>query len=78
VVHAGQLVSNRSAFKDPNFRSRKTVSDQEADQLIRNTYKVLMTRGMRGTVLYATDPTTRGFLANLVHVRRGLETVYAG
>jgi hypothetical protein len=52
------------------------VSDEQADQLIRNTYKVLMTRGMRGTVLYSTDVETREFLAKLVHPRRGLETVY--
>jgi DUF2075 family protein len=37
----------------------------EADRLIRNTYKVLMTRGMRGTILYAVDPETRAFLAEL-------------
>jgi hypothetical protein len=76
VVRDGRLVTDRDEFKDPNFRSRKTVSDEEADRLIRNTYKVLMTRGMRGTILYATDPTTRRFLADLVRVRRGLETVY--
>jgi hypothetical protein len=31
---------------------------------------------MRGTVLFATDPATRAFLADLIHVRRSLETVY--
>jgi DUF2075 family protein len=76
IARDGRLVANRDAFKDPNFRSRKMVSDSEADRLIRNTYKVLMTRGMRGTILYAVDPETRCFLADLVQVRRGLETVY--
>jgi DUF2075 family protein len=76
VARGGRLVTNREEFKDPNFRSRKTVSDSDADRLIRNTYKVLMTRGMRGTILYSTDPETRAFLAGLVHVHRGLETVY--
>jgi uncharacterized protein len=76
VARDGRLITNRDEFKDPNFRSRKTVSDSEADRLIRNTYKVLMTRGMRGTVLYAADAETRAFLADLVHVRRSLETVY--
>jgi DUF2075 family protein len=76
IARGGRLVTNRDEFKDPNFRSRKTVSDGEADRLIRNTYKVLMTRGMRGTILYAADAETRGFLADLVHVHRGLETVY--
>lgn len=76
VARNGRLVTHRDEFKDPNFRSRKTVSDAEADRLIRNTYKVLMTRGMRGTILHAVDPETRAYLADLVAVRRGLETVY--
>jgi uncharacterized protein len=76
VARDGRLVTNRDEFKDPNFRSRKTVTDTEADRLIRNTYKVLMTRGMRGTILYAVDPEMRALLADLIHIRRGLETVY--
>ncbi|MFV2116789.1 DNA/RNA helicase domain-containing protein [Micromonospora sp. LOL_025] len=78
VARDGRLVTRRSASKDPAFRSRKTLSDAEADRLIRNTYKVLMTRGMRGTLLYSTDPETREWLASLVRVERGLETVYEG
>ncbi|MFF0158114.1 DNA/RNA helicase domain-containing protein [Streptomyces sp. NPDC005263] len=35
-------------------------------RLIRNTYKVLLTRGMVGTVLYSTDPETQAMLASLV------------
>ena len=35
-----------------------------------------MTRGMRGTILYAADAETRAFLAGLVSVVHGLETVY--
>ena len=76
VARDGRLVTDRDACRDPAFRSRQTVGDAEADQLIRNTYKVLLTRGMRGTVLYAVDPATRAFLADLVRVRRGPETVY--
>ncbi len=76
IARNGRLVTDRDEFKDPNFRSRKTVSDPEADRLIRNTYKVLMTRGMRGIILYAADAETRAFLADHVHVQRRLETVY--
>ncbi len=35
-----------------------------------------MTRGMRGAMLYSTDEETRDYLATLIAVRRGLETVY--
>ncbi|GGK88908.1 DUF2075 domain-containing protein [Mangrovihabitans endophyticus] len=76
VARDGRLVTRRDECKDPAFKSRRSVSDAEADRLIRNTYKVLLTRGMRGTVIYAADHETRTFLARLVQVRRTLETVY--
>jgi hypothetical protein len=61
----GQVVTVRSASKDPAL-VRGAVSDAQADQLIRNTYKVLLTRGMMGTVLFSTDAETQRFLASLV------------
>ncbi|WP_245666411.1 MULTISPECIES: DNA/RNA helicase domain-containing protein [Micromonospora] len=76
IARDGRLVTRRTESKDPAFRSRKQLSDFEADRLIRNTYKVLMTRGMRGTVLYSTDPETRAYLASLVQVKRLVETTY--
>ncbi|MEO3769014.1 DUF2075 domain-containing protein [Micromonospora sp. B9E7] len=76
VARDGRLVTRREESKDPAFRSRKTVSDAEADLLIRNTYKVLLTRGMRGTIVYSTDAETREYLASLIKVIRPVETVY--
>ena len=35
VARDGELVTRRRESKDPAFRSRMTVSDEEADQLIR-------------------------------------------
>ncbi|ROR38148.1 DUF2075 domain-containing protein [Kitasatospora cineracea] len=55
---------DRTASKDPVFR--KSTSDADIDRLIRNTYKVLLTRGMIGTVVYSTDPETRAKLRELV------------
>jgi hypothetical protein len=60
----GRLVTARAASKDPAL-VRGAVSEDQADQLIRNTYKVLLTRGMMGTVLYSVDPETQRFLATL-------------
>ncbi|MGQ5261067.1 DNA/RNA helicase domain-containing protein [Micromonospora sp. ZYX-F-536] len=76
VARDGRLVTRREESKDPAFRSRKTVSDAEADLLIRNTYKVLLTRGMQGTIVYSTDPETREYLASLVKVIWPVERVY--
>ncbi|WP_245722117.1 DNA/RNA helicase domain-containing protein [Nocardia crassostreae] len=38
---------------------------EEAHALIRNTYKVLLTRGMKGTCVYSTDPETQAFLREM-------------
>ncbi|WP_062529098.1 DUF2075 domain-containing protein [Demequina rhizosphaerae] len=75
VIRDGKWVSRREFSKDPVFRSRKVVSDEVFDRNVRNTYKVLLTRGMAGTVLYSTDAETRAFLATLVrggHAEVGL------
>jgi hypothetical protein len=59
-------VAVRSASKDPDFRSRTAVGDLEFGRLIRNVYKVLLTRGMIGTVICSTDEETRAMLRSLV------------
>lgn len=66
VWRTDRWVPVRAANKDPDFRNRTKVGDREFDHLVRNVYKVLLTRGMKGTVLYSTDPETRDFLRSLV------------
>jgi hypothetical protein len=66
VWRDGHVRSVRSANKDPEFRNHKKVSDEDFDRLVRNVYKVLLTRGMVGTVIYSTDLTTREALRHLV------------
>jgi uncharacterized protein len=56
----------RSANRDPDFRSLTRVPDLEFGRLVRNVYKVLLTRGMVGTILYSPDPQTRDLLYSLV------------
>lgn len=55
----------RQASHDPELKPSK-VSDADFDRLVRNVYKVLLTRGMRSVALYSTDPPTRDFLRRLV------------
>lgn len=62
VYRGGRLVTVKGASTDPALLNR-SVSDDQADRLIRNTYKVLLTRGMMGTVIYSTDAQTQRFLA---------------
>ncbi len=61
----GRVATARSANKDPDFRSRTKVSDADFDRLVRHVYKVLLTRGMVGTVVYAVDPGLQAALARL-------------
>ena len=39
---------------------------EEFDRSVRNTYKVLLTRGMRGATVFSTDPETQDLLRTLV------------
>ncbi|MFC7742227.1 DNA/RNA helicase domain-containing protein [Nocardiopsis composta] len=60
----GRLIVDRKANKDPDLR--KSMTDEEAGALVRNIYKVLLTRGMKGTILYSTDAETQEFLRGLI------------
>ena len=64
VWRTDRWVVDRSASKDPSFT--KATSDEDVDRLVRNTYKVLLTRGMIGTIIYSTDPETREKLRSLI------------
>ncbi|MFF0197144.1 DNA/RNA helicase domain-containing protein [Streptomyces anulatus] len=64
VWRHGQWVTDRTQSKDPVFK--RSTPDKEVDLLIRNTYKVLLTRGMVGTVIYSTDAQTRQKLRELI------------
>lgn len=66
VWREGHWVTVRDANRDPDFKSRAKVPDEDFDRLVRNVYKVLLTRGMRSVHIYSTDPQTRAFLRSLV------------
>jgi DUF2075 family protein len=66
VWRGDRWVAIREGNKDPDFRNRTKVSNIEFDRLVRNVYKVLLTRGMRSVILYSTDPQTREFLRGLI------------
>ncbi|WP_231387111.1 DUF2075 domain-containing protein [Nocardia sp. BMG111209] len=68
VVRNGHLVSVREGNQDKALKHTKSnpVSDETFDKSIRNIYKVLLTRGMRGVVIHAVDAETQEFLTGLV------------
>ena len=66
VWRDGRWAAVRDANKDPDLRSRTRVTDHEFERLVRNVYKVLLTRGMIGTIIYSADPETRDMLRSLI------------
>lgn len=54
----GHVKTNRNAISKDDGTSGirlKSTSDEEADKLIRRTYKVLLTRGLKGCFIYCED-----------------------
>ncbi len=54
----GEVKTNRMAISKDDRTSGirlKSTTDEEADKLIRRTYKVLLTRGLKGCLLYCED-----------------------
>nr|WP_221219736.1 DUF2075 domain-containing protein [Prauserella isguenensis] len=62
VRRNGQWVARREYSHDPAV---KKADDLHFGALIRNTYKVLLTRGMAGACVYSTDPETQAFLEQM-------------
>ncbi|WP_328541132.1 DUF2075 domain-containing protein [Streptomyces sp. NBC_00371] len=63
VWRQDRWLPNPQASRDPALRS---IDPATFLRLVRNTYKVLLTRGMSGTLLYSTDPETQARLRQLV------------
>ncbi|MCF2525862.1 DUF2075 domain-containing protein [Yinghuangia soli] len=66
-------IVDRTQSRDPAFT--KSVPDADVDRLVRNAYKVLLTRGMVGTIVYSTDPETLAKLRRLMDVEQAMAVV---
>lgn len=73
IVRDGQVVTSPHARDkhDKSIRGWKKLmkekpdlAQQETDLIIKNTYRTLMTRGMKGCYLYCTDPETAEYFAS--------------
>ena len=81
VIIGGDLIIRNGKWKcRPEFRDRRDKSihgikqllktdpvrgQGMADLIIKNTYRTLMTRGMKGCLVYSTDEETRQYLQSL-------------
>lgn len=57
----GKVTANRAGYFDKN--GKNTATDAELEEYIKHIYYVLMTRGVRGTHVYACDEALRNYLA---------------
>ena len=64
IYRDGKVVTNKDAIsKDDNSSKIRTCKDDAlADRLIRDTYKVLMTRGQKGCFIYCKDQALREYI----------------
>lgn len=61
----GHIVVNRDAISKDDKSSgvrNKTTSDELAKQIIKNTYKVLLTRGQKGCFVYCEDKNLADYI----------------
>ena len=59
----GRVETDKLAIsKDDRTSGIRTAPDELADQLIRRTYKVLLTRGLKGCYIYCEDEALRNYL----------------
>ncbi|QJR35219.1 DUF2075 domain-containing protein [Gemmatimonas groenlandica] len=70
IIRDGRVltVPSARAFQDKSLHGLKKLAKtdsakaaQVADQIIKNTYRTLMTRGMKGCYIYCTDPETSDY-----------------
>lgn len=73
IVRNGQVVTSphERAKYDKSIlgwkklmKEQPVLAQQETDLIIKNTYRTLMTRGMKGCYLYCTDPETAQYFAS--------------
>lgn len=75
IVRDDKVVTNPSARAphDKTIRGYKTLAKSDpaaasdlTDLIIKNTYRTLMTRGMKGCYIYSTDEQTAGYFRSLL------------
>jgi hypothetical protein len=62
VWRSGKWIGDRSGSKDPAMRG---IAPEHFETLVKNTYKVLLTRGLVGTILFSVDEETQAHFKKL-------------
>ena len=52
------------------YKENPELANKEADEIIKNTYRTLMTRGMKGCYVYCTDQRLAAYLKRCLETRK--------
>ena len=63
VWRSNKWVGVPGGSKDP---AMKGIDDGQFEVLVKNTYKVLLTRGLAGTLVFSVDSETQRYLKSLL------------
>ena len=63
----GEVVTDKSACKDPMLRATRTEATMTFDDYVRNIYRVLLSRGMKGCYVYVVDVPLRRHIRKLMN-----------
>jgi len=78
IVRNGEVITNPNARAKTDksisgfkklFKMNPEVANKKADGIIRNTYRTLMTRGMKGCYVFCTDPETQAYFQGRLRVK---------
>lgn len=61
------VITDKNACKDPVLRQNRAEAIMTFDDYVRNIYRVLMSRGMKGCYLYIVDKPLREYLKGLLN-----------
>jgi DUF2075 family protein len=73
-AESGELAFDRAKYfdkkgKENNPKLGREYSDDELLAYVKNIYRVLLTRGIRGTFVFVDDTELRNFISDMYRVR---------
>ena len=67
-TQTNQIVTDKNNSKDPVLRRNVSEANMTFDQYVRNIYRVLMSRGMKGCYVYICDINLRNYFKSLIKI----------
>lgn len=84
IVRDGKIITDagKRDGRDKTIRGYKKLLKENseeavkvADDIVKNTYRTLMTRGQKGCYLFCTDPETNEYFSNLIDQARAVREI---